>query len=223
MAELWRIAVSGPTIIPTLFLAAIILYWISVIVGALDIELFDIDVSPDIGADADVDIDVDLDAEAASHDVSTGPFQAALIFFNIADIPLMIFISFWGLLTWLGTVSLEYILGAPGSLLSLAVLFGSVIVMLFVTKIITNPLKGILRKSKDISKRETVGQICKLLSDIEPGRLGQGEVKTGEAPLVVNVMTRPDCSMKKGQTALIIEKNNEKNYFIIEPFNDWEA
>lgn len=223
MAELWRIAVSGPTIFPTLFLAVIILYWISVIVGALDIELFDIDLSPDIGADADVDIDVDVDAEATTDGVSSGPFQAALIFFNLADIPLMLFISFWILLTWVGTVSLEYIMGAPGTPLSLAALFGSFIGMLFVTKFITAPLKGILKKSKDISNRKTVGQLCKLLGDLEPGRLGQGEVKTGEAPLIVNVMTRPDSSMKKGQTALIIEKNKEKNYYIIEPFNDWEA
>jgi hypothetical protein len=221
MAELWSIAVSGPTIFPTLFLAVIILYWISVIVGALDMDLFDVDI--DVSPDVDADADVDIDAEATAHGVSSGPFQAALIFFNLADIPLMLFISFWVLLTWVGTVTLEYLLGSPGTVLSFVILFGNIFTMLFAAKIITTPLKGILKKSNDISKRKTVGQLCKLLSDLEPGRLGQGEVKTGEAPLVVNVMTRPDCSMKKGQTALIIEKNNEKNFFIIEPFNDWEA
>jgi hypothetical protein len=216
MAELWHIAIAGPNVLPSMLLAVICLYWISVIAGAVDLDFLNLDF--------DVSPDTDVDVGDAGGDIGGGPFHAALIFFNLADIPLMLFLSIWVLLTWLGTVSCTYLAGGnPPTVIALGIISANVVITLFATKFITAPLKGLLKKSKDLSTRKTVGEICRLLGDLSPDRLGQGEVKTEGAPLIINVKTRSGCSMSKGQTALVIEKDKEKNFYIVEPFNDWEA
>ena len=62
MSELFENAVTGVNIIPTVLLGLIIIYWITVILGALDIDFLDIDLD---GAEN-----------------TTGPFYAVLAFLN---------------------------------------------------------------------------------------------------------------------------------------------
>ena len=60
MGELFELSVSGANLPFTIMLGLVILYWVGVILGALDIELFDFDL--DLDGDADIDVDADAGA-----------------------------------------------------------------------------------------------------------------------------------------------------------------
>ena len=55
MIELISIAFSPLNIVFTVLLILIVLYWITVILGVLDVDLFDIDFDTDVDVDAEVD------------------------------------------------------------------------------------------------------------------------------------------------------------------------
>ena len=55
MKEFLNIILSFPTVGFTIFLGFVVVYWLFVLLGALDLDLFDLD------ADIDADVDLDLD------------------------------------------------------------------------------------------------------------------------------------------------------------------
>ena len=62
MTELIQTAFSPINLLFTILLMLVILYWLSIIIGALDIGSFDLDF------DFDADVDVDLDADGLELD-----------------------------------------------------------------------------------------------------------------------------------------------------------
>lgn len=65
MKELIDAAFSSVNIIPTILFGLVIIYWLFVMIGALDINLFDFSVdSGDVDFDADVDVDANVDIDA---------------------------------------------------------------------------------------------------------------------------------------------------------------
>jgi hypothetical protein len=214
MLELLQIAITGANLIPTALLGVVLLYWLLVILGALDLGFLDFDVSLD--GDANVEVDV------ASPDGVGGVLQSIMIYFNLGKIPVSILLSVWFILFWMIAMLMFQLLHKPPVFIQLGLLVPYLLGALFATKIVTIPLKGVLDLKGGISNRETVGQICTLLQDLTPGRLGQGSVKTEGAPLSVNVMVKGELQIKKGDTALIVEKDNEKEIYYIEPFTEWK-
>ena len=68
-------------------------YWFLVILGALDISSFDLEVEFDVEADIEIDYETDL-ASTREHNISF--LNNVLRFFNLKDIPLLVFfITFW--------------------------------------------------------------------------------------------------------------------------------
>lgn len=57
-SDLFNAAISTPNIIPTALVVFVLLYWLVVILGAIDIDFFDFDVDPDAEADVDGEISV---------------------------------------------------------------------------------------------------------------------------------------------------------------------
>ncbi len=222
MLEVWQASLSGANIIPTILLGISLIYWIFVIIGALDLEILDID----FGLDADAEIDVDVDVDAGSSiDATSGIsfFQTFLVYFNVGYVPVAILLSIHFIFFWAFSVLSYILLKHPNNTISLLLLIPGFLGGLFIMKFMTIPIKRLTIKGNKSAKRKTIGQICKLMQNLEPGRLGQGEVKTEGAPLIVTIKVKGPEPMKKGQTALIIDKDKQNNFFYIEPFNDWEA
>ena len=105
-----------------------------VILGALDISYRDIDVEIDVDADFEVEYEADLEA-TGEHDISF--LNNVLRFFNLKDIPLMFFITFWVFPTLIATVYLNDLLGIESFLFALVVFFPVGFVCLFIAKFTT--------------------------------------------------------------------------------------
>ncbi len=217
MYQLWQVSITGINLIPTLLIGLIALYWLSTIIGVLDLSFFDVDVDLDI----DADVDVDLDAEASGALQGHGMFYAVLVFLNVDCIPLMIILSLVFMFFWAFAITASLLPIETGGFIAAGMLIPEFFLSMFCTKIVTIPLrpmfKNINKHSFDNTK--TVGKFCILKNNIVPGKLGQAEISMHDRTLVINVKVRDDLEFKKGEKALVIEKDAEKDFFYIEQFD----
>ncbi|MBJ6110755.1 hypothetical protein JAO73_17155 [Hymenobacter sp. BT523] len=100
MTELLQAAVSPPNLVATGLLVFVLLYWLTVIVGLLDMKTVDLDLD-DHGH---FHHPGDFHPEAANSSWLNG----ALAFFNLGRIPLMVFLSFVFLPLWVGSILVNY-------------------------------------------------------------------------------------------------------------------
>jgi hypothetical protein len=212
MLELWKVSVTGINLIPTMLIGLITLYWLSTIIGVLDFSLFDVDV--DIDADVDVDVDSDLSIQGQ------GLFHAVLVFLNVDCIPLMIILSFVIMFLWAFTIAASLLPIKTGGFIAAGLLVPEFFLSIMCTKFITMPLRPLFKKinKQSFDTTKTVGRFCTLKNDVVPGKLGQAEIVMKDRVLVINVKVRDDLSFNKGDKALVIEKDADRDFYYIEQF-----
>ncbi|MEL7147762.1 MAG: hypothetical protein AAFO69_15425 [Bacteroidota bacterium] len=211
MQELFDHSFSMINIVPTFLLFFSLIYWVIVMLGAIDLDFFDVDL------DVDIDADIDLDASA---DMDIGWVNSVLIFFNLAQIPLMIFVTFLALPMWFIAVVSNYYLDINNVGLSLLLLIPNFIVSLFIAKFATMPFVKLFTKLKkeETSMNSLAGNVCKVILVASGNHVGQAEVRKDGSSFLINTKSINDQEISKGETALIIEYIEEKKLFIIEPY-----
>ncbi|MBK0402600.1 hypothetical protein I5M27_06360 [Adhaeribacter sp. BT258] len=211
MTELLQAAVAPANIIPTTLLVFILIYWVSVIVGLLDLNSFHFEIGKEIHIDTHFD---------AHQDFSVAWLNSILAFFNLGRIPFMVFMSFLILPFWvLAILTVHYGVFLPSGIAFL-MLIPNLIASLFIAKILTTPfvkMFAALEKEHD-SSVTIIGKVCTVLLPATPTELGQAAVKTEGAPLILNVKTTKGASLQKGETGLVIDFNADNKIYLIEPF-----
>jgi hypothetical protein len=215
MTELLHAAVSPPNLAPTALLVFVLLYWLTVIVGVLDLKTVDLDI--------DHDVDLGHHAEAHTPEIGVSWLNHALAFFNLGRIPLMVFVSFVALPLWVGSVLLNYYLHNESGLLGLALLLPLLVGSLLVAKVLTLPfvqLYAAMEKDHD-SGAHPLGKVCTVLLPTTAYRLGQASVQPlNGSPLMLNVLAAsPTTELRKGDTALVIDFDAERRCYLIEPYD----
>lgn len=211
MTELLQAAVSPPNLVPTGLLVFVLLYWLTVLLGLLDMKTVDLSIGDHGHAH--------FDSHAGHDGLGTGWLNGALAFFNLGRIPLMIFLSFVFLPLWAGSILANYYTGNTSLLLGLAFLLPLFIGSLFVAKFLTLPfvkLFSALEKDHD-SGAVVVGKVCTVLLPATADKLGQASVQTDGAPLMLNVRSL-STPLARGETALIIDFDAARKCYLIEPF-----
>ncbi|MGB3466044.1 MAG: hypothetical protein WBA74_12270 [Cyclobacteriaceae bacterium] len=213
MQELFDHSFSMINIVPTFLLFFSLLYWVIVMLGAIDLDFFDVDI------DLDVDTDVDLDTP---DDISIGWFNSVLVFFNLDQIPLMIFITFLALPMWFISVVGNYYLAVDNVGMSLLLLIPNFIVSLFIAKFTTMPfVKLFSRLNKEETTRISfIGKICRVILVATDQHVGQAEVKQDGSSFLISTRSVGNRNISKGDTALIIEYNEENKTYLIEPYQN---
>ena len=212
MTELLQAAVSPPNLLPTGLLVFVLLYWLTVLLGLLDMKTVDLSTG-DHGH-------LHFDSDTGHDGLGTGWLNGALAFFNLGRIPLMIFLSFVFLPLWAGSILANYYTGNTSLLLGLAFLLPLFIGSLFVAKFLTLPfvrLFSALEKDHD-SGAVVVGKLCTVLLPATADQLGQAAVQTDGAPLMLNVRSI-SAPLAKGETALVIDFDPQRRCYLIEPFS----
>lgn len=214
MIELLEAAVSPANILPTFLFAFVMLYWITVIIGLLDMEFLDFD----LDAEVDVDADIDVDTGTATAEVNISWLNHVLAFFNLGQIPFMVFLTFLILPMWALAILANDFLNNDSFFLSLLILAPVFLVCLFIAKFLTIPFVKIFASLDDSTAlQNAVGKMCMVLIKTTDNRLGQASVKVKGAPLRINVKTYEGMKLKKGDSALVIEYNQEGKYYLVEP------
>lgn len=205
MSELFHNAFSGVNLIPTILLGVVLLYWLIVILGLIDIDLFDID----------LDFDLEGDSEG---------LQGILAFFNLKGIPVMVVVSIVALIFWILSMLLYVLPITPGGLLNGVLLIPIFIVSLLCSKWIGNSLKGVFQNTYDEAESQEVaiiGQLATVMCEMKEGRLGQAEIKRDGASIRINV--KPEFegdTFQKYEEAYVTKLGENDIYYIVKTYTN---
>lgn len=191
---------SLPTVFFTVLMAIILLYWVTVIIGAMDFDLLgggDVDVDVDLDADADLDVDADTDI---------GALSSALSGLRLTAVPLTISISlivFWAWVLcyvgmWAGAE-----LPLVRWLLALIVTPLSLFLGLILASFCVRPLIPLFATARAPRAQDIVGLECTVVTGRVDANFGQA--RCNDAGRVVMIAVRsPGEVLSKGQRALIL-------------------
>lgn len=210
-----------PVNIPfTALLGMVTLYWLLVMLGALDFD-----------SEPSLDVHHEVDGAAGAHDLDhsgtapheLGAFKSLLQFLNFGNVPSMVVVSVMVLSLW--TVSMisnrhfnPSSFFAHGSVLkALVLLIPNLIITGLVTKAVTEPMKKLftaLNREYDEHK-PVVGRACTILTSEVNDKFGQAQIETSGSPLVINVRTYDNATFSKGESALIIKEDKVNGLFTV--------
>lgn len=191
-------------IVYTVMLGVVLLYWLVVIIGFVDLDILDID--------ADVDADIP-DAGGALH--------AVLNFLNIGQVPLTVIVSFMTLKMWVFAL----IYNAMFSSLVVGLFAGAAVVCgvlaffvfffaaLFLTGVSTAPLRRLFEYSTTMGGGALLGADCVIKTSKVTGDFGQAEIQVDDSFMLLSVRCDEENQLSKGDTAIIASYDPETNIY----------
>ncbi len=207
MIEFFYASVSLLNLPFTIFLGLLLLYWIAVLIGAADLEIFDGDWMPD------------LEVEDAG-----GVMDSVLQVLGIGEIPIMVLISVMTLSGWCFSMMANYYLNSSQSLLiGAGLLIPNLFASLFITGGFARLVSKIFFGSGDKDEKEDqkiVFRVGIVTTGEVTSSFGQIQIQTKGAPITINARTLDDLVLKKGDKALVYEEDKEKGIYFVEKFNE---
>ncbi len=226
MNELLQSSLQFPTVVFTIALGIALVYWLFVLLGALDLDLLgtghpDIDVS---GVHADVG-----DASGGGHDTggghdadgdadgASGGVWSAL---GLGTVPLTISISFILLVGWVGSLlGMHYLVGDSG--FGRAILLPLMLILaLPIAALLVRPLAPVFRIKEGKSNADYVGHICTVTTNSVDDTFGFANIEDGGSLVQISVRCDKTGKLARGDKALIIEFDPAKRIFVVEPSAD---
>lgn len=221
MIEFVTAAFAPANALFTVLLLVLGLYWLLVILGALDIDLFHVELP---NGDLDAGADVDAEAGGAMDGVGPGLFRSVLHFFYVGEVPTMLLASIMVLSLWTFSMLGNHYLNPEGSgAMALAIFIGNFAVSTVVLKFVALPLRRFyLILNKDYNApADVVGSVCTIVTTrVTAQKMGQAEVATKGTPLLLNVLARDGHAFQKGQEAVVVAKDDAKGVYRIAPVEE---
>ena len=246
MNEFLNAILAFPTVVYTILLGVVVLYWLFVILGALDINLLgDADLDghghADLHAGGHGHADA-LEAHGHGHDVhleghghgpadghgDSGDHQgdadaehvggvAGLIqALGLGGVPVTLMLSILILASWSFCLGALELFGSAGWT-SVAVPLLSLALAVPVTGLVIRPLRRFYTTAAAPQRRDFVGKICTITTLRVDQRYGQAEIADGGAGLIVQVRASGSDRFSRGDRALIFDYKDE--VFWIAPVN----
>ncbi|HNS22292.1 MAG TPA: DUF1449 family protein [Sedimentisphaerales bacterium] len=216
MIEFITAAFALPNVLFTSLLLVCGLYWIMVILGVLDVDVFHIDLG-DGGFDADADSGVDADG------FEPGVIHSILHFFYLGEVPTMLLVSVMVLSLWTFSMLGNHYLNPEGSVaMMVAVFFGDLAISTLVLRFVAFPLRKLyILLNKDYNApSDVVGQACRVVTtQVTNEKMGQVEVSTKGAPILLNAMARDAYVFQRGESAVVVKKDGDKGIYLIAPLD----
>ncbi len=224
MTEFFNFAFAPANLFYSLLLCMVLFYWLTVVLGALDLDFLDFDIDTEVDMDVDVDVDIDADMEVDS-EVETevgaggaGWALSTLSFFNIGQVPFMIFVSIFVIVMW-GTAMLFN--NAMGNETHFGLWVVPILLVgLFISKVLTTPFKAMHKQMTKggVQKKDLVGKIAKVTLDISAGRPGQAEIEFDDQHFLLTVRSEDEDNIPKGSQVLLTEYRKERGDFLVNSF-----
>lgn len=220
--ELLTAAFSAPNLIITILFILVLFYWLTVILGALDVDSFDVDVDVDVDVDIDADVDVD-----AHHDVGHAGswFFGMLRFFNFGRVPFMVVMSILILSVW----AISMLCNHEGSwinpnnsfLLASLYFVPNLIVSAFVMKFLSTPLIPIFDKLDTHAEAlHYEGRTGTLTTGISEAGIGQLELHINSSFIIVSAKSLDGKPIPRGQKVVVVEEEANGKCYLVMPAED---
>lgn len=238
MAEVFVLALSFPSVVYTVLLGVVLVYWAFVMVGVIHIGegsegALDGHVDGATkgmlegavdhlghGHAADADVDLDLDA-----DDSGGALAAIMSALHLRSVPATVVFSFIITFSWLVSVVVMQLLtrAAPswvGGGLSFGVLVGSFVLSLPLTSLAARPLAKVFAPKHAPVKSDFIGRTCIVRTGTVSAKFGEATLHDGGAGLVLRVRVEDGKQLGRGDQALIVDYDAERETYLVEPMRD---
>ncbi len=195
----------------TILLLLIFLYWLGVILGALDLELFDFDMEADIDADSDVEIQA-----------SGSALTALLRFLHIGEVPVMLVISILIFILWALSMLMNHFFNPGYNLIWGAVmLIPNLMVSIFIARLFLKPIRLVFASLETRQELKTaLYKVGEVITSKVNEEFGQVEIETKGASIIVNARTKRGVVLNKGDKALVYDQDKEKGIFFVDKFKD---
>ncbi|MFT5430412.1 MAG: hypothetical protein ACI9OJ_001086 [Myxococcota bacterium] len=230
MGEFLSAFLAFPTVIFSILLVLVMVYWLFVFMGALDIEVFDFHHDTDVDLGGDAGVDLGTGAIDVHHDAGTlgSGLASILSSFGLTGVPLMISMSFLVLYAW--AVCLVATLILPGSYTgTVAVLVGvgmfvvASFVALPLASVSVRPFRHIFKVHHAIRRHTLVGRTCRVTTQHVDEGFGQAEIDERGATLLVQVRCKQSYGFGKDSEVLIFDYDADDEVFFVAPFDGASA
>ncbi len=242
MDELLPIVFSMPTLPWTCLVIASVVYWLTVILGALDLDVLGgADAKAHGLGDAGHSGHADLGHGDAGHahgdaghdhgEVGLGDGAAAkegvlavlLSVLKLRSVPVTILLSFLGLYGWL----ISYLLSrhvAPGlpmpALASHAIVLATTFLLsLLASSASIRPLAPLFRARQGTQHKELVGKVVRITTGRVDGKFGEAHLDDGGAGLQLQVRCADPDRLARDDEALILGWDAKTESFEVEPMS----
>jgi hypothetical protein len=213
MQEFLNIVFSMPSVPFTIALALVVAYWGLMIMGVVDLELFDID----------VDLDLDLDVDVDGVDAGAGGIAGVLSALGLSGVPLTVTLSVLVFVGWCVTTGGALALGAAQDPLSGAItagLFvGGAVAGVVGASLAARPLRGVFATSSGhAGARALVGESAKVTSSSVTAEAGRGVVTLEGVDAQVSLRCdEPGNGLGRGDEALIVDYDPATHVYSVVP------
>lgn len=212
MQEILEASMRHYTLPFTALLILAMIFWLLMIFGGGDIEMFDIDVDPSIDLDVDGETLVDGDVHTMG---ILKPIAQAL---HLGQIPIMIPLTVVILLTWLASIyGDQYFNPEHKKAIGFSLLVPYMVVSLFCSWLMGLPFRKFFKllnhNPEDMQK--IIGSICEV--NFFDKKTGSAMIFTNNAPMHILIYSDSDHSFQKGDKVEVKSLNNELNRYLIEP------
>jgi hypothetical protein len=197
---------SWPSYPATVFLLLVCAYWVLVMIGALDLEFLDLGF-------LDFDLDADIDTDVSILQFGFVPLK----WMNLGSVPTMLWVSVFSLAAWM--TSRLFDSPAPHATFAWLTDGQSIVrdigIALFVTKCVTQPLRGRFDPVEPNKASDLIGSTCLVSTSEVTKTFGEAEYSTDGAPLKLTVRAA-DEPLTKGDKALIVDFDPEQNLYLVQ-------
>ncbi len=198
---------SFPTMIYSIGLVVVGGYWMLVLLGLFDFDVFDIDVDFDIDADGDIS--------------QVGSVAGLLTSIGLTGVPITVVISLLLLNSWfICYFASEFIPVFPQFIFLVQILIGlGIIVLSFlisipITATMIKPLKGLFKKiNQEPIAMSIIGRSCRVRSSRVDNDFGEAECFYNGASLIVKIRSCGDQKFATGDTVVLLKHNVEQDTY----------
>jgi hypothetical protein len=220
MLEFFDVILALPTIVFTALLALVALYWLLVILGALDLDM----VGPGVGIEGGGEGSDLVDADGPGDSSVTSLVNT----FGLGGVPVTIPLSLVVLFAWLLSIAATQFLAGDaarslGTLASVAVAVVALGLALPLAALSVRPLRRLFVEHGAPEHRRLVGKVCTITTLRVDDRFGQAEIHDGGAGLLVAVRCGEPNDLTRGSAALIFDYSDLDGTFQVARLEDGAA
>lgn len=218
MEQFLEVAFNLPTVIYTVLLIFVLLFWGSVLATGIDPHLLDanvevpahVDVPGDVHVDAHGDVHAEKDVDVAGH--GGGHWLVVLLTaLNIGSVPITVVLSCVIFAAWTTSMALNLFVAESAAMYLhpivwiVAAAAGAAVTGLFVAALVTRPLRPLFKNYTQTAQEDLIDQICTIRTSHVDEKFGQAEYETDGAPLILSVCCRrKNNDLTKGVKAVIV-------------------
>jgi Protein of unknown function (DUF1449) len=242
MAELLSLALGFPSVVFTVLLGVVLVYWSFVIVGVIHIGegsegaldglgegsvdgaakgLLE---SHALGAEGHDGVDFDGDGPDLGDAGQASALAAILGALRLRSAPATVVLSLLITFSWLVCVvsmqAATRLLTEPGALLSWLALLGAPLFALPLTSLAVRPLARFFALKRAPAKMDFIGHTCVVRTGTVTTKFGEATLEDGGAGLVLRVRVDGDARLGRGEHALIVDYDAERETYLVEPISD---